>query len=185
MYKLNLYPEYELKRARRRRSTVLTGVLTAVACLQVGLLASQALNAGTAGRQADLVFRDLPRLEQMIEAEKQPSPEIQVARELIELRRGRVDWTPALAAISRAADRSLTLTKLVGDAGREPGETELTITGETRTVEGQLETIGVLMDRLRGDEGFRSVLASVSLGKVESGRAGEFEVECRAAEVTQ
>ncbi|MCB1150426.1 hypothetical protein KDK88_02700 [bacterium] len=186
MYRINLYPEYARKRADKRRRTMLAACLTVVAGLQVALIVSQALNARTAGDHVAMLMSELPRLEQMIEDEKRPTPEIEVARDLITLRRERMDWAPPLAALANAVDGSLYLSKLIGSSGEgTTAGASLHIAGETRSQNGQLETITVLMKRLREDRGFASGLATVSLGKVDSGRSGEFELTCRPGEVVR
>ena len=181
-YRINLYPEYNDKREAAKRRTWLTAAITAVAGLQILVIASLALNAHFLDTKAAQVSGDLPRLEEYIQRESEPRADLQTAQELLAIRRARVDWAPKLAAISRADVSGVDLVKLEGHHEQAAAPASLTIAGEARVDDRQLKRVGVFMTMLRDDEAFGPDFVSITLGNVKSDAAGGFDISCRTKE---
>jgi Tfp pilus assembly protein PilN len=185
MYQINLYPEFQEKQRAKKRRTIFTAVLTVVAGLQVVLIGSQFLNASMLDEQITALDSELPRLEQFISVETQSSPEILVAKDLLDIRRARTDWAPSLASLSHAVDRPVFLVKLSGNSSSKNTPAGITISGEQKRSKDQLEQITGLMNRLRSNQAFHENFSSIALGKIKGGDSGAFVINCSPEEASQ
>ncbi len=181
-YRINLYPEYADKRSAAKRRTGLTAALAAVAGIQAFVIGSLVLNAQFLDSKIDSVSAELPRLEEYIQTESVPREDLVTARELVELRRNRVDWAPKLAALSHAVTRNVKLVKLEGRRENADSPATLAINGEAKVDSKQLERVSAFLGRLREDDAFGPSFASITLGNVKADINGGFDVNCRTGE---
>ncbi len=185
MHQINLYPEFLEKRRAQKRRTIFTAVLTVVAGLQVVLIGSQILNARMIDEQITALESEMPRLEQYLSLETRSSPEILIAKDLLDIRRARTDWAPSLASLSHAVDRPVFLVKLTGNSADKHNAAGIAISGEQKNNKDQLEQITGLMNRLRSNPAFHENFSSIALGKIKGGDSGAFVINCSPEEASQ
>ncbi len=100
MYRVNLYPEHQLKRHQQKKQTIVLGAAVLVVCIQILVIGLQVMNTTLLASQVEKMEADLPTLQQFVQRSTVARPEVGIAQEIVELRTQRTDWAPKLAAIS-------------------------------------------------------------------------------------
>ncbi|MBI5836767.1 MAG: hypothetical protein HZB25_05960 [Candidatus Eisenbacteria bacterium] len=181
MYRVNLYPEFEGNRLAARRRAVRAAVYGVVLGIEVALIGALAVSAGLLGERAAALRAGLPRLESRIQAGAGSLPELQAARDLLQVRRERIDWSPKLAALSEQLDASLLLMRVTGHAPSRNSAARFEIEGIVRDGGRSLEQVSGLMARLRDEPRFSSDFPVVNLGTLGKQGTNRFELQCAPA----
>jgi hypothetical protein len=180
VYRINLYREYFEKKRRARAQMLGTGLAAGVIGIEILLIGTLAVSAVLLGEQTRDLREEVARLNTRLQAQATPRPEIETARQILELRQSRVDWSPKLAGLADGIDRSLIVLDLTGQAGQGGRPSQLALTGTVRSSVGQMEAVARFMEALRSDRRIKSDLPEVKLGTLEGAETGKFEVICSA-----
>jgi hypothetical protein len=180
MYKISFYQEYHAKRAAGRRA--LLGFTLACLLLGVALLQAAALfvSGHLLGEQVQALQASLPRLSSAQVAESEAAPEVQIARELLQVRSQRLDWTPKLAALSERILPSLRILQLEGRPRQKDSPALLELTGEIRASSAQLEAVSAFIQALQEDPRLAEDFPVIKLGNLQEGPASRFLVSCES-----
>ena len=178
MYKINLHREYFEKRRQARAQALGTGLAAGVVGIAILLIGTLAVSAVLLREQARSLREEKVRLTNQVQALATPRPEIETARQILELRQSRVDWSPKLTGISERIDRSLMILDLTGQAAQGGRPSELAMTGMVRYGAGQMEAVARFMEALRADPRIKSDFPEVKLGTLEGADTGKFQVVC-------
>ena len=182
MYRINVYPEYERKRRDRRSSHVhgtLLGLLFGACLLLIGGLM---LSAHLLQVRAEALRASTLRLTTLVETTAAARPEIQTAQSLLRLRKGRIDWSPKLAAVADQIGPTIQLTRVDGQFQTKGTPAVLRLTGAVAERTTQLEHISQFMTALAEDRRIAQELPSVQLGNLKGSEDGRFVITCTAGE---
>lgn len=175
MFRINLYTEREEKRRLARRKAAQTAVVAGILGVNALLVAALGLGASLLQERRDALAGEITRLESVVARGERDGGDIEQARELYELRRTRVEWSPLLAAISDALPPALVLGEIQGQVGRDRMRAHLELTGLTRSGESDLGEVSAFVAALRGDPRVTDGFPQVTLGSIRSG-SGDFQV---------
>ena len=178
MYRINLYPEYVERRRVARERVGRTALVTAVVALELVLVVALAITGLLLREQVGGLRSEVERLQQQINRVSVQRPEIDVAVQMMEIRRGRIDWSPKLASLSQKIGRSLRLTELTGQTKGRGRDTSLELLGVIRTGGADMQPVTVFIDSLRGDPWMGADFPFVRLGNLEGGGSTRFQVLC-------
>ncbi len=181
MYRINLYPEYQLARRAMRRRARVTALLTTLLGIELLLVGALLVSDVILRERIASLRNELPALTLRLEQNGRPCPQYELAREMVDLLAQRVVWAPKLAAVAERTGGGIGLTAVSGHAARRDGPPELTIEGACRDDSG-LAAVTDYIESLRRDDRFRSDLPSVALGTLRGDAGAEFEVLCRPGE---
>jgi len=178
MFKINLYPEHDSKQHNARVRVARKGILVGLLGLELLVVGSLYLSASLLSDRADQLKDMLPGLQSRISAYKQPGPELEIARQMLQLRDQRIDWAPKLAAMSEIIPLSLQLERLNGhiELKREPAKLEL----EGKVVRGKdhLEQVTEFIASLQDDDRISAKFPGVHLETLKGDQSGQFQVVC-------
>ncbi len=180
MYRINFYPEFAENRLRGRRNAARRTAVLALVTVEVLLAFSLALSGVLLNEQARTLRTAIERLSSRVESTPSAHPEIALAGEVLELRAGRVDWSPALAAIATNVGTSMRLERVSGSAAWRKSPATLSIEGRVDRDRTSVEDVSAFMEALREDRRIARVFPSVTLGVLKGGSDSEFEISCRA-----
>ncbi len=184
MYRINLYPEYQHNRRLAKARTLTMGVLVILLGLEIMLVGVLLVSDRLLRERAALLRDDMPVLSARVQSLTHPRPELDLARELIAYRSGRIDWSPKLAALSEHCGSSLLFIEVQGRGRSQHEQPRLMIRGEARRHANSLEAVTEFMQRLRRDDRLRGEFDDIGLGNISDGESGEFEVSCEQTEET-
>ena len=178
MYRINLYPEYQLARRDQRRRARQTAVVTALLGVELLLVGALVLSDATLRQRIGAVSAELPGLQVSLAQNDDPCPGFTTAQRLAELLESRVVWAPKLAALADRGGRRLEFTSVSGRLEAKGRGAWLSIAGACKS-DGGLIDVRRFVTALRGDARVSRDLPVVALGNVEGDREAEFEVRCR------
>ncbi len=178
MFKLNLYPEHDSKQHNARVRVARKGILVGLLGLELLVVGSLYLSASLLSDRADQLKEMLPGLQARIANYKQAGPELEIARQMLQLRDQRIDWAPKLAAMSEVIPPSLQLERLDGqiDIKREPAKLEL----EGKVIRGgdHLEQVTDFISSLQADSRISTKFPGVRLETLKGDQSGQFQIVC-------
>lgn len=180
MFRINLYTEREEKRRLARRKAAQTALIAGILGVNALLVAALGFGASLLQERRDALTGEISRLEAMVERGNRDNGALETARELYELRRTRVEWSPLLAGLSDALPQALVLGEIQGQVGRNRMRAHLEITGVTRNGESDLGEVSAFVNALRDDPRVTGGFPVVTLGSIRSG-SGDFQVYCDPA----
>jgi uncharacterized small protein (DUF1192 family) len=179
MYRINLYPEFVQKRAQRRRRLLRTTLVAVVTALDAALVVTLVMTGVLLAERTSRLKDEVARLDAALQRASQPQPAADAARELLEIRRGRLDWTPKLAACGEAIDSMLLLTGMDARSAGRGGEARLEVTGLLCGTPPDVQAVPRYMEALRADPRIRENFSEVQLGTMEGGADGRFRISCQ------
>jgi Tfp pilus assembly protein PilN len=179
MYRINLYPEYQEKRRRGGRRMLRTGLLTVLVAAETVLVVALVISGTLLGERAGQLKAEIARLTGEASGGAAPPAEMNTAVELLEIRRGRLDWAPMLAAIADTIDPRLILTSISARTAGRQGNPRLEVTGTLRGASPDMQAVPRFMDALRVAPPIRESLPEVQLGTMEGGAEGRFTIVCQ------
>lgn len=183
MYRINLYPEAGERRRENHRRLGRTLLVGLVIGLEVVLLLLVGLSGLLLREQAFTLRAEVERLSARAARGSQPSPDLEVSRELLASRAARIDWSPKLAALKRAIAPSLLLTEVTAQVGEKGRPTRFELSGRIRAGEGEMEPVSGFLESLRKDPSLADDFPVIKLGTLEGGGASRFQIVCEAAPV--
>jgi len=178
VYRINLYPEYVERRRVARERVGRTALVTIVVALELVLVVALAITGLLLREQAGGLGSEVERLQQQIDRVSGQRPEMDIALQMLEIRRGRIDWSPKLASLSQQIGGSLRLTELTGQTKGRGHDTSLELLGVIRTGGADMQPVSVFIDSLRADPRIGADFPSVRLGNLEGGGSARFQVLC-------
>jgi hypothetical protein len=184
MYRINLYPDYQHNRRLARFRALTMGVLAILLGFEILLVGVLIVSDHLLSERVALLRDDMPVLSARVQSLTHPRPDLDLARELIAHRSGRIDWSPKLAAISEHCGASLQFREVEGRARTQHEQPLLRIRGEAKKYINSLEAVTDFMQRLRRDERLHAEFDDIGLGNIRDGESGEFEVSCEQTEAT-
>ncbi len=176
MYKINLYRDHlELATRARRRigATAVLSVLTGLGVL-AGILIL--VNGWILRERTRAMENEIQRLSSEIQ-KRPPGPEVQIASQLVELRRSRLLWSPKLSAAARSIGPSMRLLEITARTPHKGQPAEFQMAGVSKA--GTDEVIEFL-GALREDRDVSEDLPFIVLGQLEESGTGRFQISCQA-----
>ncbi len=185
MYRINLHPEFEAGKAATRQRAVLTGLAVALLGAEALLVGGLLLSASLLDERVEAAREATSRLEARLqERPALPARDLALGRAILQVRSGRIDWSPKLAAVGERIGPQLVLEELKGRAAGTRAGAELEMTGRFRSSGNDFEAADRFVGELRQDERFAGVFPRCDLQNV-GGRGSGFTVVCRPAEEQQ
>jgi len=178
MYRINLYPEYVERRHVARWRMGRTALVTAVLAFEFILVIALLITGLLLKEQADGLRVEIGRLSQRVDAASGQRPEIDVAMRMMQLRLGRIDWSPKLASVSQQIDWTLRLTELMGQTEGRGRRAGLELKGVIRTGGAEMQPVSLFMDAIRNDPRISVDFPVVKLGNLEGAGSARFQVLC-------
>lgn len=178
MYRLNLYPEYELNLHRQRHHTTLTAGLMLMLGIEVVLVGALVLSCSLLSERVRDLSQDLPDFLAKVQTRTQPRPEHELVHTLLELRQKRLDWTPMLSSLAESCGPDMVLKEITGTCRNDRQMPMLEISGVVAKEETSLEEVSAFMQRIRGDHRISCGFDEIELGKIKGGGSGVFDVVC-------
>ena len=180
-YQVNLYPERVQRTALVRRGILrgsILGAILGVELLLVGLLVISGFQVR--GRVSDL-RASIAALD-VRSREVSETPEIRIARQIVQARLARVDWAVTLDAVARTLPSDLILAKIEAGTGRGRGSMDgMDLNGRTIGGSTDLNSVIGFMQTLRDNEAVTRRFSLVDLGTASSQGRQEFQVVLRRA----
>ncbi len=180
MYRINLYPEHADKRRRTQGRMLRMAVLTTVIAFEAVLIVALVITGVLLHERAGALQAEITHLSTDLQSQVQPRPDLEVARELLGLRRARIDWSPKLAALSQQIEPRLTLTSITGRAPDNVHPAAFEIAGRVRDERTGVEAVSRFIAALRADRRLNADFPEIQLGNLGGGSAGKFKVSCGA-----
>jgi hypothetical protein len=180
MYRISLYRDYFERRRQARAKASRTGLIAGLVGVGVLLVGILAVSTVLLREKADLIRSETKRLNDRLHVSTVPRPEIDLARQLLDLRANRVDWSPKLSCLSDRLDRSLLLLDLTGQVSQKEQPSRLIVTGLVRPGVDQMAVVARFMESLREDPRIKGDLPEVKLGGLEGTASGKFQVTCES-----
>ncbi|MBM3285861.1 MAG: hypothetical protein FJY88_00700 [Candidatus Eisenbacteria bacterium] len=179
-YRLNFYRDYHLRRRLARRRTYWTAAVTVLIGIEVVIVGVLVLSSVLLGQQVDALRGEISRVSLRTQDLSVATPEAETARALLEIRRGRIDWSPKLTAVSSCIDRQLRLESLVGQVSEKGRPPRLVLGGVIRSGGDQAAPVSRFMEAMRRDPSIAADLPEVRLGAMDASDAGEsrFQIVC-------
>jgi hypothetical protein len=97
---------------------------------------------------------------------------------MLEIRQGRIDWSPKLVSLSEQIDRSLRLMDLKGQMKTKGRDSALEIGGVIRGRGSDMQPVSVFIDSLRADPRISADFPFIRLGNVGGDGSTRFQVLC-------
>ena len=183
MYRINLYREYGVRQAERRRSTVRVALLSGILGVQVLFIVALVLSSHLLEERIKLLREEVAHLESAVQgrtAEQFPF-DLAAAREVLVMRRDRVDWYPKLVDLSNALDPSLSLEALYSLPSDATHPARLEIRGQSPRG-GDANAVFRFVEGLRREPGYVADFAAIRLSTIEGEDDNRFQVVCEAPE---
>lgn len=177
-YRINLYPEYFERRRAARTRLWFTSLLATLAGVGILLIAALFVSAYLLQERCASLEGEIQRLSEQVAHESRPGPELEVARQMLDLRRKRLDWSPKLAALSRRIGSSVKLQEVTGETARKGQPTRLELVGVTAGEGIRMEPVQTFIDGLRADPAMTEDFANIKLENVKGGGSGRFQIVC-------
>lgn len=183
MYRINLYREYEAHRRARRQAPLRAAMLSGLLGVELLLVAALALSAVLLDERIGTLRGEVHLLEEQAGSRgSEISPaDLSTARELLALRRARIDWYPKLAELGWELDPGLSLLEVTGLPADVSRPARMQITGLSPRRGGSMDAVFRLADRLRRSPAFSSDFATVRLATIEGADDTRFQILCEAA----
>ena len=184
IYRVNLYQERGARASRIRRGVVrgtLLGLAIGVEILLIGFLVVSGFQIRERARQVEARLAGSAAA-----AEASPDPaRADLARELIQLRVRRVDWTPMLEAAAGGLPPDIILSKIEGETSVGRGSRMLlNLEGRVTGSAEHLEPVIAYMQGLRDSTVITRTFPFVGLGTAQGDRGG-FQIVCRTEETEE
>jgi hypothetical protein len=128
--------------------------------------------------QARGLQQAINRLSEQVDSASGQRPEIDVAVQMLQIRRGRTDWSPKLASISGQIDPSLRLTELTGQTEARGRKAGLELNGVVHGGGAEMQPVSGFLEALRYDASVAMDFPVVKLGNLEGGGSARFQVLC-------
>jgi Tfp pilus assembly protein PilN len=178
VYRINLYPEYVERRRVVRQRVGRTALVTVVVALELVLVVALVITGLLLREQAEGLRSDVASLRQQMNRASVQRPEMDVALQMLEIRQGRIDWSPKLASLSQQINRSLRLMELTGQTQAKGRDQILEIAGMIRGGGSDMQPVSVFIDSLRADPRISADFPFVRLGNVGGDGSTRFQVLC-------
>lgn len=178
MYRVNLYREFFEGRALRRRRLVSLSLLVVLGSLGVLLIAVGVANGILIAERRAALEKELTQ-SGSAPAGSEASPDLSMAKQLLQLRRERIEWSPKIAALAARTSPVLRLVEVRGEIERKGVPAYLEIQGVVRADAGGTEPVIAFIEGLREDPAVHGDFPEVSLGTLEGEGSGRFRVICR------
>lgn len=178
MYRLNFYPEFSARRRERRRHTLRFGVLAALVGVELALAGALVLSGLLLGDQARALRARVSRLTELAGGTSGAGEELEIVRELVARRQGRVDWAPKLAAVAASCDPALGLLEVKAEAGRSRRAARLEVSGSFRSAERDAGRVLEFVEDLSADPRISFDFPPARLESVDWSGAGRFRIVC-------
>lgn len=183
MYRINLYREYGVRQVDRRRSTVRTALLSGILGVQVLFIVTLVLSSHLLKERIVRLREEVVCLESEVQG-RSAEPmlfDLSAAREVLTLRRHRVDWYPKLVDLTNALDPSLSLEALYSLPSDASHSARLEIRGQSPSG-GDANAVFRFVDGLRREPGYAADFAAIRLSTIEGEEDNRFQVVCEAPE---
>jgi hypothetical protein len=179
MYRINLHPEFASRKAASRRRALLTGLAAVLLGTEALLVGGVVLSARLLEERVEATRVAAAPLEARFQAANQlPAEDLALARAILGIRTGRIDWSPKLAAVGERIGPNLTLVELKGRNSGARADAELQMSGRFRSGASDLEGANRFVADLRGDDRFALAFPDCALENIGGQRTG-FTVICR------
>ena len=176
MYRINLYPEYVIRRKQMR-------VRTARLALQSTLMGTVLLLIGSLTLSALLLHERTASFDRRISAQTRLLGEhneqeriLALANEIVDIRSARIDWSPKLAALGESIDRNLKLVDLQGNAPDRGKNPRFEVWGEALKDDVQVGVFSSFVEVLRKDQRIIGDFPGLSLGGIKDGKHTRFQI---------
>ncbi len=178
-YRVNLYPERELRRGALRRETLRglsTGLPLGAAVLIVAFLVVTGRQLGHRTAELEADVRELQALSLVVPPEsRQDAP-----RRLLDSRLDRIDWAVLMSEMSKAMPAEVSLTEIRGlGRGRTDAGRKLVLVGHLPEGTEDLAPVMDLIGSLRTGREMSVDFPMVALETAKSGAWVDFEITCR------
>lgn len=180
MYRVNFYREYFTRRRDARRRLAQTASVALLLAADAGLVLLLVVSGVLLGARARSMRAEIDRIGAKVAEISAPRPELDTARQLAEVRRTRIDWSPKLAGLSRTIGSSLILTGVRGQEAAGNKSARLEITGQARSGAADMDAVARFTDALRLDPAFHHDLTNVRLGNLGGDQSSRFQIVCEA-----
>lgn len=177
MFRVNLYTEREEKRRRARRQAMTTAAISGVLGVNAVLVGSLILGASLLQERCHTLGDEVSRLRTIAEKTGTKAPGLELTRELFQLRRERVEWSPLLASIAENIPSSLMLEDIQGQTTHGRMQSHFDMNGVARGGTAAMADMSGFVNHLRDDPRVNLAFPNVALGSVRS-ETGEFQVVC-------
>ncbi len=176
MYRINLYPEHLANRQRARQRVARVGLFSLLLAIEALLLVAMAVSSYLLRDQSRTLQTEVQRLEARVAGQPADDAALGPARELVGIRRARIDWAPKLAALSETIDPALRIVTIEGTLPDKNRPRQLKLTGLSRDESSQREGVARFIDALRADRRIVADFPVIRLGTIQSGESSRFEV---------
>lgn len=177
-FQINFYPEFAKRRTEARRRALFMAGASALLALEVGLVVWIGLNGMLLKDQASRLEADLARLSARVENAGTQEPEQESQNWSAFARRDRMDWAPVLSALSCLMDKSLMLNELRGEVAGRGSAGKLEIEGRLLNRDSDGDAVAGLVERIRSEPRIFGAFPSITLGRLEGGGSGQFNIVC-------
>lgn len=177
MFKINLYKDFESHRRAENQGALRRRVAVAAVIVAMVLTGTQVLSALLLKDQVSLLQGGLASLERVKPAGGVDTETMALARQMLQVRGARIDWTPKLASIANVKDSSIALTRVEGRSSYKNSKARFVISGRSNSGVVKLDIVSEYVNQLRRDEGLKSDFPGVVLENIKS-KTGEFEIRC-------
>ena len=180
MYRINFYREYFSRRREARRRLLRTAMLSALLAVDAALVGLMVVSSFLLAARADSLRGEVARIAGQWRGIMKPRPELDVARQLVEVRRSRIEWSPKLAGLSRGIGPSLILVSVRCQVpmGAKPAQME--VVGQGRNGVSDMDAVARFTDALRTDPAIRLELPNVRLGNLGGDQSSRFQILAEA-----
>jgi len=178
MYRISLYPEYHQKKRRAKLRLVRTTLLIGLLGLEFTLVGSLVMSAALLREQTSDYREGVARLAAFAQEAGQPDPLLETARQILNVRSSRIDWSPKLTALAAGISPSLQLDRVAGQCAAPKQSAQLEMTGGMRGGDVRLEDVSSFMEVLRSDSRITWDFPHIELGTLKGGSASNFRLLC-------
>ena len=156
--------------------------MTILLGLEVVLVCTLVLSSILLGEQARSLKAEVGRLSGLVEQETSASPAelMHMARQIIQIRNSRIDWSPKLSSVSELIDSEVRLVQVVGQVAQKNGPARLSISGVAEGVNNEMDAVTSFMKTLRTSSSIAGDFPNVRLETIEGNRSGRFRVVCNS-----
>jgi hypothetical protein len=179
MFKINLYKDFESHRQAAKQGAMRRRMAVAMVIVAAVLTGTQVLSAYLMREQVSVLHAGLSSLERVKPAESIDNEQMAMARQMVQVRSARVDWTTKLSSIAQTKDDSFALTRIEGRSAVKNRSARFVITGKSNSGVVKLDVISEYVNKLRDDKGLNGDFPEVVLENIKS-KTGEFEIRCGA-----
>lgn len=180
MYRINLYPEFEDHKRRARKGACWTAILAGVLSVELILVGVLALSGTLLSEQAAAIRSEISRIGVQGSGRAADAGELSLARQLLDLRLSRIDWSPKLASLSERIDSDLILDKVTGQVASKGQPAKLLIRGGVRSSSDPLRSASGFVETLRSDPRIATDFPKIRLGNIGGDEGGRMQIVCEA-----